>query len=114
VPRRNGPAAAASAAGPGIKDVEQRHPDTTPHSGAPAAHAEALRLLRRQRAVRRLHRLGPRVLFELLDEIGRHHGIGPDIDRRITRYAAADPAVLAAVGGDRFPMPTLRLVGGER
>ena len=74
---------------------------------APAAPAPALLRLRRQRLVERLHRLGPRAVFELLAELARHHpDIAEDLDRRLARYAALDPAMLAATGGDRFaPLP---------
>jgi hypothetical protein len=44
----------------------------------------------------------------LLDEVGRHHGFADDIDRLLERYAALDPAVLAAIGGDRFPPSPIR------
>jgi hypothetical protein len=58
--------------------------------------------IRRQRHVERLCGT-PRLVAELLGEIGRHHCIADDIDRRLARYAGMDPAVLAALGGDRFP-----------
>lgn len=57
-----------------------------------------------------VHALGARVVFELLDEIGRYHGIANDVDRRLERYAALDRGVLRAVGGDRFPPPPVWLV----
>jgi hypothetical protein len=61
--------------------------------------------------VRRLHGLGPRVVGELLAEIGGAHLIRLDIERRLEAYAALDPAVLAALGADRFPSwPPLRVV----
>ncbi|HTV44843.1 MAG TPA: hypothetical protein VMF05_05970 [Stellaceae bacterium] len=63
--------------------------------------------IRRQRQVEAIHRLGPRVIYELLQAIGRAHGISADIDRMLARYAALNPAVLAAVGGDRFPAPPI-------
>jgi hypothetical protein len=75
---------------------------------------QAQQRLRRQQLTLRVHRLGPRVLFELIDEIGRHHGIGDDIDRRLAAYSSLDPALLAAVGGDRFPQGPVRLVGRGR
>jgi hypothetical protein len=71
---------------------------------------DTTRPLRRQRLVERIHLLGPRVLFELIEEIDRAHGLGTDLDRRLARYAAIDPAQLAVTGGDRFPAPALRLV----
>jgi hypothetical protein len=52
-------------------------------------------------------------MFELLDEIGRHHDIGEDIDRRLEKYAELDPDMLASVGGDRFPESPMRAIGGQ-
>jgi hypothetical protein len=67
--------------------------------------------LRRQRQIEHICRT-PRLVAELLAEIGRHHGIADDIAARIAAYAAIDPDVLAAVGGDRFPPAPLRVVAG--
>lgn len=75
---------------------------------------ESARRLRRQRLVERVHRLGARVAFELLAELARHHGIAGDIDRRLARYAALDPEILAALNADRFPADPIRAVGGRR
>ena len=75
---------------------------------------QTARRLRRQRHVEQVHRLGARVLFELLDELGRHHGIEDDIGRRLERFASLDHDLLTALGGDRFPPAPLRLVGGGR
>ena|SRR5437762_5968669 len=75
------------------------------------SHAQAQRRLRRQRHVEKLHRLGARVLFELVDELDRHHGLGDDLDQRLEAFAALDPGLLAALGADRFPAAPLRLVG---
>lgn len=66
------------------------------------ATRDLARAMRRQRHVERLCRI-PRLVAELLNEIGRHHSIADDIDRRLALYAAVDPAMLAAVGADRFP-----------
>ena len=79
-----------------------------------ADKSQALARLRRQHHVEQIHRLGARVLFELVDELGRVHGLGDDLDRRLERYAGVDPEVLRAVGGDRFPAPPMRIVGGGR
>ena len=72
---------------------------------------QAARRLRRQRHVEQVHRLGARVLFELVDELDRVHGLGDDLDRRLEAYAGLDPDLLAALGADRFPAAPLRLVG---
>ena len=63
---------------------------------------------RRQRQVAVIVRLGPRAFFELLDELDRHHGLGEDLDRRLERYAALDPAILRDVGGNVFPAFPIR------
>jgi hypothetical protein len=85
-------------------------------NGPPAAalRRAAIRRLRRQRNVERIHRLGPRVTFELIDELDRHHRLGDDLDERLARYARLDPLVLAALGADRFPSPPLYPVGWRR
>jgi hypothetical protein len=73
---------------------------------------QALRRLRRQRLVERVCALGARAVFELVDELDRHLGIGDDLDRRLQRYADADPELLHAFGADRFaPLPTRRIWG---
>ena len=47
---------------------------------------QAQQRLRRQHLARQVHRLGARVLFEVLDEIARQHGIDEDVDRRLAAY----------------------------
>jgi hypothetical protein len=74
--------------------------------------AQALRRLQRQRLVERIHALGARVVFELIDELDRHHGLGDDLDRRLQKYADADRELLRAFGADRFaPLPTRQIWG---
>jgi hypothetical protein len=69
------------------------------------------RQLFRQRVVARVHALGPRVIFELLDELVRHYPeLADDIDRRIDKYADLDPIILKALGVDRFPAPPIHTV----
>ena len=68
-----------------------------------AIDADVVANLRRQRQVQALHRLGPRVLDELLAEIGAERGIATLIERKVARYAEIDPKALALTGGDRFP-----------
>lgn len=48
-----------------------------------------------------LHRLGPRATFELLSELIAEHGT--DVVARLERYRDLDPALLRAIGGDKFP-----------
>jgi hypothetical protein len=57
-------------------------------------------------------RLGARVLFELLDQLDRHHRLGEDLDARLSKYAATDLDRLRAIGAERFPHPPLSLVSG--
>jgi len=71
---------------------------------------DTTRRLRRQRLIERVHSLGAGVLFELVDELDRRHRLGANLDRRPARYAATDPALLAIVGGNRFPASPIRLV----
>ena len=76
-----------------------------------AAPSQPLVRLRHQRQVEHLCKI-PRLVAELLAEIGRHHGIEDDIAARLQRYAQLDPDLLTAVGADRFPAAPLRLIGG--
>jgi hypothetical protein len=61
-------------------------------------------------AVERLHRLRPRPLYELLLQLGADQLIRAEIKRRVERYAALDPEILRATGGDQFPAVPLLLV----
>jgi hypothetical protein len=70
----------------------------------------AIDRLRRQHAVEAVWRLGPRVVFELLDELDRRHGLGDELEERLARYAELDPLILAAVGGDQFAPAPIRMV----
>ena len=79
-----------------------------------ADKSQALARLRRQRLVEHIHGLGARAVFELIDELDRHHGFGDDLDRRLERYAGVDRRLLVALGADRLPVTPLRLVGGAR
>lgn len=109
-----GPAADGAAAGTDDQVCRGRQPDTTRGDVAPVARdGGPLGRLRWQRQVEQVHRLGPRAIAELLNELARHHGIGEDIDRRLAAYAAVDLHVLAAVGGDQFPVLPIRLVEGD-
>ena len=67
------------------------------------------REFRRQRQVERICQT-PRLVAELLAEIGRHYGLAVDIDRRLERYSRLNPELLHALGADRFPPPPLRAV----
>ena len=60
-----------------------------------------------RRDVERLHRLGSRVLYELLTEIGEQRVCRTFIEQRVQRYSEIDPDHLAALDGDTFPRPPL-------
>lgn len=62
-----------------------------------------IRELRFRRNVEQLHRLGPRVLYELLSEIGESRGILTLIEDRTAAFARLEPGTLTTAGGDRFP-----------
>jgi hypothetical protein len=64
---------------------------------------------RRQREVETIC-CTPRLVLELLCELGRHHGIVEDIDRRLARYAALDLDLLRAIDCDRFAASPLWIV----
>ena len=78
-----------------------------------AAPSQPLVRLRQQREVERVCRI-PRLVGELLAEIGRHHGIEDDIAARLQCYAAVEHDLLAALGADRFAPAPLRVIGGAR
>jgi hypothetical protein len=70
--------------------------------------------LRRQRYAARIWPLGDRVLFELVDHIAGRFDLEDEVDSLLDRFAALDPAVLRALGGDRLPPNPTRVVGGAR
>jgi|SRR6516165_6703240 len=55
-----------------------------------------------QRQVEHLCRT-PRLVFELLDELDRHHDLGPDLDRRLTKSTALNPKLLRLLEPIGFP-----------
>ena len=57
-----------------------------------------------------LQGLGARVVYELLDEVGRHNGIGDDIDRHLERYVGLNANELGVLGADRFAASPIRKV----
>jgi hypothetical protein len=65
---------------------------------------------RRMRLADKAWRLGPRAFFEYIDGIDREFGIGNYLDRRLEKFADADPELVAAFGGDRFPHSPIRRV----
>ena len=63
-----------------------------------------------ERQIARVHALGPRPLAELLAEIAAVTGQHVRVVDLVEEYVALDPAVLRAVGGDRFPPNVLEVV----
>ncbi len=63
-----------------------------------------------ERQVLHLHRLGPRVFAEMLDDIARHTGQSSFIADRLQAYARLDPEAVRFVGGDKFPPMPLGVV----
>ena len=66
--------------------------------------------LRFRRQVKRLHARGPRVVAELLAELGAERGIQTIIDEKVDRYASINDAALDAIGGREFPPIPLHAV----
>jgi hypothetical protein len=67
------------------------------------------------RRVVRLHRLGPRALFELLAEIGARHLIRVQVEHIVREYAdRLDRDTLRSLGGDRMPpVPVHRILPND-
>jgi len=61
-----------------------------------------LREQRFRRDVVRLHRLGPRVLYELLDALGAERTLRTDIEKLVERFSRLDPATIALLA-DMMP-----------
>ena len=53
------------------------------------------------RDVERLHRLGPRAVYELLAELGARRMVRTEIEVMLHRYARLDPAMFDALGVER-------------
>lgn len=68
----------------------------------------SLKALRLQRIAGSIHALGARALYELLAELVAEHG--GDVLLRAEVYAALDPDIVRALGGDRFAPSPLRTV----
>jgi hypothetical protein len=64
---------------------------------------------RLRRDVERLHRLGPRVLLEMLTELGCSRLLRIEIECLVSRYARIDPTTLTTMGGDRIPPPAAEI-----
>ncbi len=72
--------------------------------------AEIVGRLPFQRKIERVHRLGPRVLGEMLAELGAERGIQTIIDEKLERYIELNPEALKAADGDEFWFAPVREV----
>jgi hypothetical protein len=45
-------------------------------------------------------------------ELDRDHDLGPDLDRRLTKYTALNPKLLRLLGADRFLESPIRAIEG--
>lgn len=63
---------------------------------------------RLQRLATHLHDLGPRAVFEFIVEMSTVYG--PEVTERLEAYGRIDPALLRAVGADRFTGSPIRRV----
>jgi len=75
---------------------------------------EALNQLAFHRRVRRLWRLGPRPVGELLLELAAISGRRTWLDQRLEDYANLDGAAIDAVGARDWPAPPLHVITGRR
>ena len=68
--------------------------------------------LRRRLLVERIHRLGARPTYELIEELIElvPPMFRPESQQRLEAYGALDRATLSALGADRLNPPLLRLV----
>ena len=72
--------------------------------------AEVVADLRFRREVKRLHRLGDRVLGEMLAHLGAKHSIQTSIEQTVEHFVEIEPEALDAAGGNRFwPAPLYKI-----
>jgi hypothetical protein len=68
----------------------------------------------RERLVEHIHRLGARPVCELLLEIAEQGDCLAKLDQRLEAYASLNPAVVRALGADRFPRRLQAVPNGLR
>jgi hypothetical protein len=73
------------------------------HAWSSDASESTLPLAAFQRLTGKLHQLGPLALLYFLREIDS----GASVADRLPVYAAIDPNILRALGGDKLPVPML-------
>lgn len=74
---------------------------------------DVMRELRFRRAVAKVHSLGPRVMAELLAELGARYLQRRAVEDAVEGYAALDPDVIRALRADEPLPPVIRQVSGE-
>jgi hypothetical protein len=85
-----------------------RKPQHNPSSASDNGNDAADQRLRRN--VVKVRRLGDRVLYELLRELGAITGQRATVESVVARYAAIDQVSLYVTRGDRFTLRPLLLV----
>lgn len=107
--RRSGPAPSSKGGGASIGDIHKHKPGSHSAGKIQAQQRgenfpDALADARLARQVAQLWQLGPRLIFELLVELGAEHMLRTPIETKCTRYIdRLSPAKLAATGADRMP-----------
>jgi hypothetical protein len=106
--KQNGPAADDAADRAGVIVRRQRTSRST--SQTPLTNLSDVRFAR---SVVKLHKLGPRIFFELLAELGRTKLIRVQLETLVENYVERlRPEILVAIGADDFPA-IVRLVQRE-
>ena len=109
-----GAAAAAAGAKGKVQQLIAGRPSSTPnqrnasHDLRRAAEPD-LDLVFRAR-VRELHRRGPRLIYELLAELGSEHLLRVDIEQRTARYVGISDEALDLFNARRMPAVPFHLV----
>ncbi len=70
-------------------------------------------MVRVTRQVQRLHALGPRPLYEFLQELAADPFVRDDLDLLLRRYCRLDPALVAALDGRDLRLPMAVVEDGE-
>jgi hypothetical protein len=85
-----------------------------PLRGAGRMGMQGTPLITRQRRQRQVEHLcqTPPLVAELIDELGRTHGLADDINRQPARDAELDRGPLLFLGGDCFPASPIRFIAG--
>jgi hypothetical protein len=79
-----------------------------------AIPTDAINELNFRRRVRRLHRLGPRPIGELLLELAEVSGRRTWLDMKLVEYGDINGATLDALGASDWPRPILHLAARGR